>query len=113
MKTSIQAPYGKIPTPTAHSTSPHRYTAVAHDGWCRWFARHCCDLQRLRPGPDGPHAAGRERISAPLEAPRSIAVVRPGEGELLRAGPVVHRVLEDGGVTAGRLGVVECRMPAG
>ena len=52
-------------------------------------------------------------MSAPLEAPRSIAVVRPCEGELLRAGPVVHRVLEDGGVTAGRLGVVECRMPAG
>jgi quercetin dioxygenase-like cupin family protein len=52
-------------------------------------------------------------MSAPLDAPRSIAVVRPGEGELLRAGPVVHRVLEDGGVTAGRLGVVECRMPAG
>ena len=53
-------------------------------------------------------------MSAPLDASsRSVAVVLPGNGELLRAGPVVHRVLEDGDVTAGRMGVVEWRMPAG
>jgi mannose-6-phosphate isomerase-like protein (cupin superfamily) len=43
----------------------------------------------------------------------SASVVGPEEGELLRAGPVVHRVLEDGSTTDGRLGLVECRMPAG
>jgi mannose-6-phosphate isomerase-like protein (cupin superfamily) len=44
---------------------------------------------------------------------RRISVVGPQEGELLRAGPVLHRVLEDGSTTEGRLGLVECRMPAG
>lgn len=40
-------------------------------------------------------------------------VVGPADGEVLRAGPVLHRVLEDGRATEGRLGLVECRMPAG
>jgi hypothetical protein len=44
---------------------------------------------------------------------RSSAVLGPEDGELLRAGPVVHRVLEDGAVTADRLGMIECRMPGG
>jgi len=43
----------------------------------------------------------------------SVVAIGPDEGELLRAGPVLHRVLEDGTVTAGRLGLVECRLPAG
>jgi mannose-6-phosphate isomerase-like protein (cupin superfamily) len=42
-----------------------------------------------------------------------VSVIGPHEGELLRAGPVVHRVLEDGSATDGRLGLVECRMPPG
>ena len=42
-----------------------------------------------------------------------VSVIGPQEGELLRAGPVLHRVLEDGSTTQGRLGLVECRMPAG
>lgn len=40
-------------------------------------------------------------------------VVGPDDGEVLRAGPVLHRVVEDGRATDGRLGLVECRMPAG
>lgn len=43
----------------------------------------------------------------------SSAVLGPGDGELWHAGPVVHRVLEDGTVTEDRLGMIECRMPAG
>ena len=42
-----------------------------------------------------------------------VSVVGPQDGELLRAGPVLHRVLEDGSTTEGRLGLVECRMPPG
>jgi mannose-6-phosphate isomerase-like protein (cupin superfamily) len=34
-------------------------------------------------------------------------------GELLVAGPVVHRVLEDGSSTGGRLGLLEGRYPPG
>ena len=45
-------------------------------------------------------------------APR-VSVRGPEDGELLPAGPVVHRVLEDGSTTEGRAGLVECRMPAG
>ncbi len=41
------------------------------------------------------------------------SVAGPADGELLRAGPVLHRVLEDGSTTGGRLGLVECRMPPG
>ncbi|MCU1472896.1 cupin domain-containing protein [Amnibacterium sp.] len=47
-----------------------------------------------------------------LLTPR-VSVLGPEDGELLRAGPVLHRVLEDGSTTEGRLGLVECRMPAG
>jgi mannose-6-phosphate isomerase-like protein (cupin superfamily) len=42
-----------------------------------------------------------------------VSVVGAQDGELLRAGPVLHRVLEDGSTTEGRLGLIECRMPAG
>jgi quercetin dioxygenase-like cupin family protein len=42
----------------------------------------------------------------------SVVLLGPEDGELLRAGPVVHRVLEDGTVTDGRLGAIEVRMPA-
>jgi quercetin dioxygenase-like cupin family protein len=53
-------------------------------------------------------------MSVPQASRRPTAVaIGPDAGELLRAGPVVHRVLEDGGVTAGRLGLIECRMPPG
>lgn len=45
------------------------------------------------------------------DGPKSL--IGPDGGELLRAGPIVHRVLEDGGVTAGRLGLVECRIAPG
>jgi mannose-6-phosphate isomerase-like protein (cupin superfamily) len=48
-----------------------------------------------------------QKTSAP------VSVIGPHEGELLRAGPVLHRVLEDGSTTDGRLGLVECRMPPG
>jgi mannose-6-phosphate isomerase-like protein (cupin superfamily) len=41
------------------------------------------------------------------------SVLGPDAGELLRAGPVLHRVLEDGSTTDGRIGLIECRMPAG
>lgn len=38
----------------------------------------------------------------------------PGEGELLHAaGGVVNRVLEDGTIVGQRIGVLECRLPAG
>ena len=47
------------------------------------------------------------RVAAPA------SVIGPEQGELLQAGPVLHRVLEDGSTTGGRLGLVECRMPAG
>ncbi|MDH2443451.1 cupin domain-containing protein [Amnibacterium sp. CER49] len=42
-----------------------------------------------------------------------VSVLDPQDGELLPAGPVVHRVLEDGSTTGGRAGLVECRMPPG
>ena len=42
------------------------------------------------------------------------ATVVPAEGgEQLVAGPVVHRVLEDGSSTGGRLGLLEGRYPVG
>jgi quercetin dioxygenase-like cupin family protein len=50
-------------------------------------------------------------VSGQAEVPAGF--VGPGEGEVLRAGPVLHRVLEDGRTTEGRLGLVECRMPPG
>ena len=37
----------------------------------------------------------------------------PGEGDLLPAGPVTHRVLSDGSAVDGRFAVFECRMPPG
>jgi quercetin dioxygenase-like cupin family protein len=40
-------------------------------------------------------------------------VVPPGNGERLAAGPVTHRVLEDGTHTAQRLGVLEGHIPPG
>jgi mannose-6-phosphate isomerase-like protein (cupin superfamily) len=42
-----------------------------------------------------------------------LSVTAPGEGELLRAGPVIHRVLNDGSAVGGRFAVFECQMPAG
>jgi mannose-6-phosphate isomerase-like protein (cupin superfamily) len=42
-----------------------------------------------------------------------VNVVPAHGGELLVAGPVVHRVLEDGSSTSGRLGLIEGRYPAG
>lgn len=42
-----------------------------------------------------------------------VSVLGPQDGELLRAGPVLHRVLEDGSTTEGRLGLIECRMSPG
>jgi quercetin dioxygenase-like cupin family protein len=55
----------------------------------------------------GVTVSGYQRVST------STSVVGPDDGEVLMAGAVVHRVLEDGGTTDGRLGLVECRMPAG
>jgi mannose-6-phosphate isomerase-like protein (cupin superfamily) len=43
----------------------------------------------------------------------SVNVVPADGGEHLVAGPVVHRVLEDGSSTGGRLGLLEGRYPAG
>ena len=43
----------------------------------------------------------------------AVNVVPADGGERLVAGPVVHRVLEDGSSTAGRLGLLEGRYPAG
>ena len=43
----------------------------------------------------------------------TVNVVPPDGGEHLVAGPVVHRVLEDGSSTGGRLGLLEGRYPAG
>lgn len=42
-----------------------------------------------------------------------MSLTPPGQGEVLRAGPVTHRVLDDGTNVGGRFGVVECSMPAG
>jgi mannose-6-phosphate isomerase-like protein (cupin superfamily) len=52
-------------------------------------------------------------MAVPRESQVSAGFVGPDEGEWLRAGPVLHRILEDGGATDGRLGLVECRMPPG
>ncbi|HWR48262.1 MAG TPA: cupin domain-containing protein [Pseudonocardiaceae bacterium] len=41
----------------------------------------------------------------------SIAIVRPGEGEIVSAGPMRGRILEDGGRTQHRLGVMELTIP--
>ena len=43
----------------------------------------------------------------------TVNVVPADGGERLVAGPVVHRVLEDGSSTGGRLGLLEGRYPAG
>ena len=43
----------------------------------------------------------------------TVNVVPTDGGEHLVAGPVVHRVLEDGSSTGGRLGLLEGRYPAG
>jgi mannose-6-phosphate isomerase-like protein (cupin superfamily) len=43
----------------------------------------------------------------------TVNVVPPDGGERLTAGPVVHRVLEDGSSTSGRLGLLEGHYPAG
>jgi mannose-6-phosphate isomerase-like protein (cupin superfamily) len=43
----------------------------------------------------------------------TVNVVPPEGGERLIAGPVVHRVLEDGSSTSGRLGLLEGHYPAG
>ena len=43
----------------------------------------------------------------------SVNVVPADGGERLVAGPVVHRVLEDGSSTGGRLGLLEGRYPPG
>ena len=42
-----------------------------------------------------------------------VNVVPADGGDLLVAGPVVHRVLEDGSSTGGRLGLLEGRYPPG
>ncbi|MDQ2791471.1 MAG: cupin domain-containing protein [Actinomycetota bacterium] len=41
----------------------------------------------------------------------SIAIVSAGEGEIVSAGPIRIRILEDGGRTQHRLGVVEVTIP--
>jgi mannose-6-phosphate isomerase-like protein (cupin superfamily) len=43
----------------------------------------------------------------------TVSIVPPDGGENLAAGPVVHRVLEDGSSTGGRLGLLEGRYPPG
>ncbi|WP_410608277.1 cupin domain-containing protein [Amycolatopsis sp. lyj-109] len=49
-----------------------------------------------------------------MPQPFTRRLVQPDEGELLHAaGGVVNRVLEDGSVVGRRLGVLECRLPAG
>jgi quercetin dioxygenase-like cupin family protein len=52
-------------------------------------------------------------MAVPRESEVTAGFVGPDDGEMLRAGPVLHRILEDGRVTDGRLGLVECRMPPG
>lgn len=37
----------------------------------------------------------------------NVSIVAPGEGEMIELGPATVRVLEDGGATAHRLGIVE------
>jgi mannose-6-phosphate isomerase-like protein (cupin superfamily) len=49
----------------------------------------------------------------PLVSALTVNVVPADGGEHLVAGPVVHRVLEDGSSTGGRLGLLEGRYPAG
>lgn len=52
-------------------------------------------------------------MTHPSRTPRpGFSVTPPGQGELLRAGPVIHRVLEDGAAVDGRFAVLECQMPA-
>lgn len=41
----------------------------------------------------------------------TISLMMPGEGELISAGPMTLRILEDGGRTGHRIGVVEISMP--
>jgi mannose-6-phosphate isomerase-like protein (cupin superfamily) len=43
----------------------------------------------------------------------SIRVVRPGEGEMVAAGPIRVRIVEDGSHTDHRLGLIECTVPPG
>src|SRR4051794_8643895 len=47
------------------------------------------------------------------DVPPRVSIIGPQDGELLQAGPVLHRVLEDGSTTQGRLGLVQYRMPPG
>lgn len=59
-----------------------------------------------------PATSGRQGGTMSNEqAAASLSVVGSHEGEVLPAGPVLNRVLEDGSTTQGRLGVVECRIP--
>lgn len=64
------------------------------------------------------HTSQLETVVSQIEgvvmtAARRSGVAGPTDGEVLRAGPVLHRVIEDGRTTDGRLGLVECRMPGG
>lgn len=43
----------------------------------------------------------------------TISIVAPGQGELISAGPMTLRVLEDGSSTEHRLGLVEISIPPG
>ena len=43
----------------------------------------------------------------------TISIVAPGQGELIHAGPMTLRVLEDGTSTEHRLGLVEITIPPG
>ena len=42
-----------------------------------------------------------------------IRMVRPGEGEMLHAGPIGIRIIEDGSQTGHRLGLIEATIPPG
>jgi quercetin dioxygenase-like cupin family protein len=54
-------------------------------------------------------------MSQPIAAadPAAMSLTAPGQGELLRAGPVIHRVLQDGTRVSGRFASFECQMPPG
>lgn len=52
-------------------------------------------------------------MTHPSSTQPALSITTPGQGELLRAGPVTHRIVQDGGAVDGRFAVLECQMPAG
>jgi mannose-6-phosphate isomerase-like protein (cupin superfamily) len=58
--------------------------------------------------------ASRPRVAGEAEEwSLSIRVIRPGDGEMISAGPFGIRIIEDGSHTGHRLGLVEATLPPG